>query len=181
MFATVFAMLVVAAPVPKDLKRVETNYFPTTVGARWVYRDSNGKETILTVAKVEKVKTSTHVTYAAKGGEIQVMSVSDKGLSQVNGAEAGLDAWVLELSHKPGDDWEVERKSGIEFRRMGKMEKVTVPAGTFEAIRVEVTRCLLSDSMRNTIEWYAPGVGVVKESTDSGAVIRELKSFRPGE
>lgn len=57
-------------------------------------------------------------------------------------------------------------------------EKVTVPAGTFEAVKVEG-----EEVGTRTTSWYAPGVGLVKRVTAlrDGDTICVLHAFTPGD
>jgi hypothetical protein len=73
---------------------------------------------------------------------------------------------LLELPHKDGQKWD----SGI-LTAYGP-EKCTVPAGTFNCIRV---RSILRD-----YELYAPGIGMVEEYQNVAGVHVVLKSFTPG-
>ena len=60
-------------------------------------------------------------------------------------------------------------------------ERVEVPAGRFEAIRVEVEWPFGGGTMRR-VTWYAPGVGPVRRTLQaSGAeMVEVLKAFQPG-
>ena len=94
---------------------------------------------------------------------------------------------LLKLPAKPGDKWEWEQVApggtGVVTTvfTVGKPEQVEVPAGKFEAIPVEHGTDLRGRTVKATT-WHAPGVGVVKMVTYSGASERTqvLKSIRPG-
>jgi hypothetical protein len=62
---------------------------------------------------------------------------------------------------------------------VGKVEEVEVPAGKFQAIRVEEKTDVLLES---ATRWYAPGVGLVKAVSTLGKneQIQVLKSYTCG-
>jgi hypothetical protein len=64
----------------------------------------------------------------------------------------------------------------------GKAEEVEVPAGKFEAVRVEGVVDLGTGRTQKSVEWHAVGVGVVKLVVDRGGGEQTtvLKSFTPG-
>jgi hypothetical protein len=64
--------------------------------------------------------------------------------------------------------------------KLGRTEEVTVPAGTYSAIRVDVEIKYETETMWMTF-WYAPGVGSVKFEGASGDFKQTtvLKSFTP--
>jgi hypothetical protein len=184
--ALMIAPLTVAAPVPNHLMPPRIEYFPTSVGSEWVYCAPNGtsNDEKITVSRVVKKGTEALVTFGAGKAE-QVVAVSDKGLRLVKdelGLERSLIAPLL-----LGKELKVENENFIETRAMVKIEEVTVLAGTYQAIRVDVwlmdkqaaraNRCSCSMSWT---EWYAPGVGLIKEEVPKLGVVRELKSFRSG-
>jgi hypothetical protein len=53
-----------------------------------------------------------------------------------------------------------------------KVEEVIVPAGRFKALRVETTVTTREGLSTQTIYWYAPGVGLVKQEHHSGGFVR---------
>jgi hypothetical protein len=181
-----------AAPVPPPPKTPPL-YFPTTVGTRWVYQTQGEKRESVEV--VMEVKEKDGEKWVAVGSECEgkveyhhAISVSDKGLAVVDTSVSDLDepSWLLKLPHKAGNKWDY----GIAPACVGQWkgtaladgpEKVTVPAGRFEAIRVKVDITFAGDRRRVTT-WYAPGIGKVKEivTTDSGDRVEVLKSFTPG-
>lgn len=70
--------------------------------------------------------------------------------------------------NQAGDQWEIKSGDGEtvaffnrKFRVFGH-EKVTVPAGEFDAIRMEVTGMSGKTEIKRTY-WFAKGVGFIKE------------------
>jgi hypothetical protein len=176
---------VLAAPVPKEKPKL---YFPTKVGAKWVYDDAGGEITV-TVTRVRTTDGATVVTVSRvdrPGAEPDVeMKVADDGLFQLTGLGAGhTPSHRLKLPHTDGQSWTTYTgawPSGTsEFT--ARSEKLRVVAGEFETIRVDATDARRgSTDVRRTF-WYAPGVGLVKAVMRIGedTSTRVLKSFTPG-
>ena len=76
---------------------------------------------------------------------------------------------LLALPAKVGATWSGKYTiQGIQVNISGTIaaqESVSVAAGRFDAVRVEFKPGLLT-----TISWYAPGIGVVKQSIDKPAL-----------
>lgn len=94
---------------------------------------------------------------------------------------------MLRFPLVPGATWtwngtarantQVEEKS-----RVSGKETLEVPAGRFEAVKV-VTEIVQGGAAATKTSWFAPGVGLVRQSTSSGGVTSETElldySFRP--
>lgn len=181
-----------AAPVPPPPKTPPL-YFPTTVGAKWVYQTEGNKDE--KVEMVMKVEDKDGEKWVAIGSEWKgkvdyrhAISVSDKGLAVVDTDVSDLDepSWLLKLPHKAGNKWDYVIALPGVGKWKGKAiadgtEKVEVPAGKFEAIRVKLDITFAGDR-RQTTAWYAPGVGMLKQivKSESGERVEVLKSFTPG-
>jgi hypothetical protein len=186
-----------AAPVPKGAGKPV--YFPTQKGAKWTYTNyhNDQEETFVVTEVVEK------------GGE-KIISVGREAKGEVTpagkfkltkeGVIESVGAWqlhhvrplMLDRPVKPGDEWEEEVEAEGPGRAPLKWkvvvrgpEKVKVPAGTFEAIRVESTFTIKGIAGRpdmmllSLTEWYAPGVGAIRHASE-GKELGVLKSFTPG-
>ncbi|HEX3086945.1 MAG TPA: hypothetical protein VHP99_20565, partial [Pyrinomonadaceae bacterium] len=73
-----------------------------------------------------------------------------------------------------GDSWTWKGKGmmGLDIDESNEVtgpETVTVPAGRFEAMKV-TTKVVQGGAPVTKTYWYAPGVGLVKSMTDTGAV-----------
>ncbi|VTT99162.1 unnamed protein product [Gemmataceae bacterium] len=167
-----------AAPVPKGAGAAPV-YFPTAVGAKWVYeRDGRGDETVV-VAAVEKDGDALVVAREGTNGNATVYAkvvVSPAGLRQDRTGPDGSDVavWLLKVGVRAGDSWDAADGGK---RTVHEAEKVVVPAGTFTAVRV-----VWEHEGGAQTSWYAPGVGEVKRVVKRGGdevVTRALKSFRP--
>lgn len=177
------AILVSSNPVHAEGRDM---YFPTKIGAKWVY-EYDGKEETEEITHVEKKDSSFIVTVHrvnrfGKSSDSK-LNVSTEGLVRLTGGPAVVHPpmQLLKLPHKAGQDWETH--TGAWLGPKGTLtafgpEKVRVPAGKYEAIRVE-TRFLQTHAESVLAKyWYAPNVGLVKEQY--GDHVRVLKSFLPG-
>jgi hypothetical protein len=190
-----FAVLASAAPVPKDAKKEPVCYYPTTVGSKWVYTAA-GSDLVLVVSKVEERKGAKVVTVERVDGEKRrldvVMEVSATGLAITEDGWVKRDppSAVLKVPFKARDSWDFEHPGldGVAAQKgtyvVGGVEKVKVPAGTFEAVRLDVdfTTVIGGRPRKSKVnEWYAPHVGLVKKTDENDeTATRLLKSFTPG-
>jgi len=175
--AVVWCAPLAAAPVPKGAEQ-KPLYFPTAVGAKWVYETSDGELETAVVSAVEKGEDgSLTVSRAGADGTRVAYTktvVSVHGLRRDDNANA-KSGWLLKTNVKAGDAWD----SPDGKRTVYGPEEVKVPAGTFTALRVEWEQFGASYT-----SWYAPGVGEVKrvrKLDDTETVVRALKSFRPAD
>lgn len=177
----------VAAPVPKHLfPRAPSTSFPTAVGTKWVYADGSNEVT-LAITKSEQTNGGIEVTIErlTEGREspYQKMVVSPGGLVQTEFIGVKLKKpWVLlDSKHKPGDTWLDDDSDEFHYTNASNkligVEKVEVPAGTFEALRVETQYTVGGTIQLNHTYWYVSGVGVVKSTCQDERV---LKSFVAG-
>jgi len=176
-----------AAPVPTHLMPKEPPFYPTEVGTKWEYEQSDGmnfSEEVIR-AEVRDGKTRLTVRVRSRGTWEQTFEVSKEGVYWRTEGEFKVDRCVLRFPVKAGDSWAVEEplQRGLRTRTgrmtVGKEEEVRLPAGTFRATPVafEVT----ADSGRVLAKpethtyWYAPGVGLVRVSSPTGE--RTLTAF----
>jgi hypothetical protein len=157
--------------------------FPTEVGTTWVYEGTRGKLTIVISETKEekdgsKLVTTEYVLDKNKRKPHMVWRVSARGVFLV--AESGEkyeEPWCLIIfPHREGQTWENPvKRPGINFitsMRAGPFEKVRVPAGEFDAARVEWS---FRKGQYNYTSWYAHGIGLVRMDEDM-----KLQSFIPG-
>jgi hypothetical protein len=175
------------APVPAEVEKVY--FFPTRVGDKRVYQEGKEErsETVTEVSKKEAAFLITiEVSTARKAKYSQTMSVSEDGVYRLTLRKEKYDPphCFLKLPCKPDDTWDVWPKTDGQrlVCKVGKTEKVTVPAGTFDAIRIEFTRTIGKDIEPDRFtEWHAPSVGLVKmheEGATNPWLV--LKSFTRG-
>jgi len=94
---------------------------------------------------------------------------------------------MLELPLKPGVTWTwngVARTNVrvAETNEVFPKERVQTPAGRFEAVKI-VTHIEQGGAQATKTSWYAPGVGLVRQTTDSSGVTSSTElvdySFKP--
>lgn len=164
----------------------QTVYFATRVGAKWVYKEgkrvesrvvtgvsTNGKDTYVSVSKEDK---------SGKNAPLWRVKVTAKGLVRLGlrPFEAQPPIVLLKLPIKSGQHWKYLMLDGPVIKEEGTMtcygpERVTVPAGTFTAVRVVAESIvsystLLTQPVKTTY-WYAPGVGLVKRVDHQGRML----------
>lgn len=175
-----------AAPVPKHLmpKDPPPLIYPTAVGTTWVYA-ANGGEVTIVASKVEDADGGKRITLDRLNADNtrthhMTMLVSAKGMYLAVELNDPYDApWcMLQLPHVAGQTWDTKpaRKGQVLVNgtmKAGPVEKVKVPAGEIEAIRVEWS---LGGNQAATY-WYAPGYGLVQQS---GGTNWQLKSITAG-
>ena len=130
------------------------------------------------VAAVERADGGLHVTitrdYPGNQPYVTVIAVSAEGLFRVssNGKALGTPIQLFKSPPKVGATW----KSGdVGFKIVGE-EEVEVPAGKYKAFKVESP----DSGAPNTVLWFAPGVGLVKQTNASSETSVVLKAFTPG-
>jgi hypothetical protein len=176
--------------VPPAAASPQPSYFPTQVGARWVYQGSDGEESSLVVSAVEEKGGAKIVSVALAGpnGEhfvVEKVWVSDAGLYAVamGGQECNPPVCKIRLPPKAGDRWETLSIVGLPVRELCEVfgaEQVAVPAGCFQAVRVEANGTGgFGGAWTKTTTWYAPEVGMVKRVVGENETM-VLKSFTPG-
>lgn len=179
---TLLMGLATAAPIPGDAAKL---YFPTTLGTRWVY-ENDGYEIVHVITEVETKGKLTIVSVARIEGEtnshVRTMAVSSEGLWQVGPFSKAVEGRLwFKLPAVAGPP----KMDGLYIMTVVGHEKVKVPAGEFDAIRVdEDNRHLLGSAAPTRVSyWIAPGVGIVKSSSKTGndeEKVEVLKSCTPG-
>lgn len=69
--------------------------------------------------------------------------------------------------------------------RVGPVGKITVPAGTFEAYRIDTSLTTVVEGREITFpasRWFAPGIGLVKQTFSVGRlqIVKELTKYKTG-
>ncbi len=169
-----------AAPRPLPgiaaIEPAPCEWLPLAVGARWIYRvQSEGTEGTAQVRVIEALKTTPgvyRVEYDFGRGvraERLLAPAGDRFLSRSAAATAKPD-WKLEAVFNPA-----AHKEGS--LRWAGLEKITVPAGTFETARIERVG---AEGKVEVTYWYARGTGLVKSLSAVTGVVQELKAYQPG-
>jgi hypothetical protein len=183
-----------AAPVPTRL--LPKPFYATAVGAKWVYQqgDEEWTEVVTAVERKDGVLVVS-VGRVEPGGKVtpdHKEVVSDLGLTRVEALGVKLDHPLCPLK-VPGPrcaEWVVDRGELAPLTCTARgSERVRVPAGEFDAVRVDGEFRLGEGRVWAGTRWYARGVGLVKKETPLTAVHGEtedcvetvLKSFTPGQ
>jgi hypothetical protein len=163
-------------------------YYPTKVGTERVYEEG-GKTTVLVVTGVKSRDGAKIVSVGQRvGGAVtpfETMAVSPRGLTRLEIMGRPLDPTLvlLKLPHRPDRQWGAAASyPGISSKGMITArgpEKIKVPAGQFNAIRLEDEYSINGGPLRKVTTWYAPGVGMVMKVSTAGGreSLTVLKSF----
>lgn len=156
-----------------------------TAGDNWVFMPTNEADSDAEATK------AFHVTFVSQDEagynftKDGVPYKRDKFLSPVTDKAKGFPGPVLQFPFKVGSYWSQDYeggKVGNPKRMTAKYsveayEQITVPAGTFWAYRIEVSRVLASKReggvYGNSTYWYAPAAkNIIKSRT---VVLKEYK------
>ena len=165
------------------------DYFPLGVGNTWKYRSTTAdgkqsefsikvlneeKENGNTLYLVETVSTfqPIHDWYSKPTG--WVLMHRQEYVKTGSKAEYQPTKQFLKNPLTSGDSWHWKGKGmmGLEIDESNQVsgpETVSVTAGKFEAMKV-MTSVVQGGAPVTKTYWYAPGVGLVKSMTDTGAV-----------
>jgi hypothetical protein len=195
-YLLVLAMGFTSAAFPAAISQEKApDYFPLKAGTKWSYEVNQDGKKLKTTSQIAKVEAgaegkSVALLETTVNGEVtgtEHLTTTEKGVfrQRVNGIELSPPVCVLKYPLKKDETWETESTIANEQLKVkGKVianEEVTVPAGKYKAFRVEIETS--AAGMRNiTTLWFAPDVGVVKQSTENEgkAVTAELEKFEEG-
>ncbi len=174
----VIAVAAVAQEPATDNEKTP-DYYPLTVGTKWIYAvTADGQKSKLTnqVAKIETIDgKKLAVVETLTDGVVTAtvhIAATDKGVfcHRMNGVELSPPICILKYPFKKDDTWEVETTVSAEKMTVkGKavdIEEVTVPTGKYKALKAEMDRTVAGVQVTATF-WFAPDVGVVKQTMAS--------------
>jgi hypothetical protein len=165
------------------------DYFPLRTGNSWKYQSTtaDGRQSEFTIKVLSDAKD---------GGETQYLVETVSTFQPIHDWYSKPSGWVLlhkeeyvkagttsefqptrQLLKNPltsGDSWNWKGKGmmGIAIEESNEVagpETVSVAAGSFTAMKV-TTKVNQGGAAVTKTYWYAPGVGLVKSMTDTGAV-----------
>jgi hypothetical protein len=183
-----------AAPVSKE-REAKAPFLMTREGDTKVSEIAGDSviEVTEVVTKVERKGDTVRVTISQQahgGGETErTFEASDKGvfLVAVGDKELPDPRPYLRLPAKTGDTWTWRQEDPMvapakHSRTVAQWEEVEVPAGKFQALRVEAKLESPGLPTLTGTYWFAPGFGEVKSvlNTSTGVQTTVLKSFKPG-
>ncbi len=158
------------------------DYFPVAVKAEWHWEDSlkNKSTNVITAIDKDGVITMTTTSMGAQTTESQTYYKKADGFVYLLKSET--PAYNFTADYEPdrkelmnplaiGKSWDWTGDAGgvttsQTWKAVGT-EKVTVPAGTFNAVKVESDAEIAGTKAHYTY-WYVDGVGAVKVLTESG-------------
>lgn len=189
----VVSLAALSAPIPESERTPD--YFPTQVGAKWTCRVSgepnrapwdhtftvtateskDGATTVTTWREVEKARIPYDRVTISKDG---VFHAGTAGRGKERGFVPPLP--VLKHPLTTGKTWTWKGTCAGEGRSQTRtvkgVEKVAVPAGSFQAVRVEVVEVRdKEDHQYESTEWHVAGLGCVKSVL--GNITEEMTSF----
>jgi hypothetical protein len=165
------------------------DYFPLRIGDSWKYRSTtaDGKQSEFSVKVLSEEKEAgnqlylvetvstfqpIHDWYSKPSG--WVLMHRQEYVKTGSKAEYQPTKQFLKNPLTSGDSWQWKGKGmmGLEIDESNQVsgpESVSVPAGSFDAMKV-MTKVVQGGAPVTKTYWYAPGVGMVKSMTDTGAV-----------
>jgi hypothetical protein len=167
------------------------DYYPLQVGNQWNFKlDVNGKEAaiIMRIAKIETIKEQPYARLEAevmgKVTATEHLRKTDKGLIRLRTNTIEVDPPLLLLKYpvKAGDKWQgafTADGKNAKYESHVTEEMVKVPAGRFKAMRVAI-RIEEGTMMANTTYWFAPGIGIVKQTVEAPGLTMtmELEKYK---
>jgi hypothetical protein len=173
------------APIPPSAQK-PLPYYPTQIGAKSVYICAQDEITVVISAVENGDSESTVMADTLWGKEkawSETISVSNDSLTRLefDGQELNAPHCFLKSRVRPGEKWTVnDRYFGSKTTYTAiEPQEIKVPAGRFSCIGFEVNYKGKPEN-RATRQWYAPGIGLVKEAVktpDGWVDSRVLKSF----
>jgi hypothetical protein len=178
-----------AKPI-EPVKTAEPPLFPHTPGDSWEYVETAGAETNQASTRVQAGKAPGEFTVEyRRNGELVLRETYRAEADGVYRTAAGLEESgrivppmpVLRLPLAKGASWSWTGTlkladlaiPGKASFKVGGIEQVKSPAGTFDAWPVVQTLTLAppgtTPQVVNVTQWVAPGVGLVRTETRSGA------------
>jgi len=165
--AVVVSLIVAPATPAPRLKDKEPRYFyPTRVGEKRVFMIGDQERTIEVTEVKEEEKSLVVITSGLDGQRIRTTEtyrVSDKGLFRLAiGNQTFLEPLcMLKLPFEKDEQWKFDNRPKFPdwgtFTSVGR-ERVEVPAGRFDTVRIELDR----NPPQRATYWYAEGIGLVK-------------------
>ncbi len=140
------------------------------------------------VAKHEKVgDVACALVETVRDGNVvarEHIAATDDGVYRytANGARIEPPVRFLKLPPRKGDTWKVEANVGgitVKGTFVAGAEEVKVPAGSYKTVTARSEDTQIGDMKLNVTYYFAPGVGVVKQTGRFGdrEVVLELERF----
>ncbi|MFH1452972.1 MAG: hypothetical protein ABIH00_03195 [Armatimonadota bacterium] len=174
----------------------QPDYFPLTQDSEWIYKFGD-KDLIVVVngeENIDNIQCAVMETIMDK--EIMQKDYYDKNNKEVlavmktynnNNIKVKLTPpqTIMKLPLKTGKSWvwtgKFKDTGDITFNfKVAAFEKVTVPAGTFKAFKIDITADAGMDRKITVQRWYAAGIGLIKETSGLPplSLTHELKGYK---
>jgi hypothetical protein len=180
-------------------------YYPVVDGAEWIFNGPNGQFTntlstgsngTFSITAQSDANTFLIQGVCLDGGYINLLDVPGASLSHSGDSGSSTmtttsnDGVTLPGDIQQGDDWSqtigVTVSAGAQsmdyvmhmtYTAVG-YETVSVPAGTFQALKITQSTSVGSGEPTLQTLWYAAGVGPIKTQIDAGeSIVTELVSY----
>lgn len=162
----------------------------TPAGAEDVLYDAIATKRGDVVQKIDFLEITPTAVYARgsknEGDGPGAYFILGSPLLMVSSLSSPGDEWKVDSDAAPGARKDPAKRFVRDFRFFGK-EKIKVPAGEYEALKIQITGKNGATEIRRDL-WFQPGLGLVKEETsyynEETLLARqtaELASFRPTE
>lgn len=180
-----------------------SEWYPIDTGRSWVYSSPDGGAYSAAVETPESFAGSLVQPLQWDSGTRENLSQDEAGRVFHHGMTGAPDGSYLvhdppflrmDSELTPGHEWEaiyevihysadgvetMRQQARITYRVIG-VGPVDVPAGTFQAAEVLITRELETLPLYTFRDWYAEGVGWIRRTEENGtSVLFELEAYGP--
>jgi hypothetical protein len=191
------ATVLCVVPAQSEDTAKQVDYYPLALGNQWVYRtevngDRGYPSMMSKVGRIDQVngQPEARIDCIISGETIvsEYYVSTDKGILHYGCPPDSFDPPVFMLRYpiKVGDSWNDTRKVALGTAtfayRVEKVEEIEVPAGKFNAVKVDSTTKIKNTSLKCSF-WFADGVGLVKfvVHAPNREVTQELEKFQKAE
>jgi DUF3108-like len=187
---SVLAVLTLAITLPAQEGAATHPYYPLKTGSEWVYKVQGGPIKVK-VAGPEKVGSANGFKLETSAGNkvsaTETVAVTKDGVQRFNVNGLNPEQPILFLPTDPDatTSWQVNTKvsnQAITGTFKVNKEKVTVPAGAYDALHVKGENMTIGSTQTTVEYWFAKDVGIVKLRFTLGTqdATLELESYTPG-
>ncbi|WP_157369176.1 TapB family protein [Zavarzinella formosa] len=192
MRAICVCLLMFAGFAQAEEKTPEDDLYPLEIGNTWTYKVSGQEDRfIIRVAAMEKVgdydcyRLEAMLRDKPVGTEHLLVAKNGIFRARTDKDDVTPPVCILQFPTKKGTTWKGEYKLGGKAANasfVGDTETVTVPAGKFATVSVQADLAEMGGKVRTTL-WFAPNVGVVKQTLEEGkrTLTLELEKFQKAE
>ena len=194
-FRTITVLLIMSlallAVVAQKPQQPPPDYFPLRVGDWWKYRSTtaDGKQSEFTIKVLSDEKQGDgtnlylvetlstfqpiHDWYSKPGGQVLMHRIAYPKNAALKADYQPVKQYLKNpLSVGAAWEWKGKGMMGVDIEESSRVtgsEVVEVPAGKFQAMKVE-TKVIQGGTPVTKTYWFANWVGMVKSMTDTGTV-----------